>query len=191
MDRLVTVPLDSDGEAGAEEVSPPVAAQDVAAVEAARAGDRLAFAQLYRRFGPVVHGIVLARVPRTEVDDVVQEIFVQVLRALPTLRDATKFGGWIARLARNRALDHRRRVTAVSALPDDLLQSSPEQGRALFVLAKLRELPEAYRETLILRFVEGLTGPEIAERVGMTHGSVRVNLHRGMQMLRGKLEDGR
>ena len=43
-------------------------------------------------------------------------------------------------------------------------------------------------DTLALRLVEGMTGPEIAERTGLTHGSVRVNLHRGMKMLREKLE---
>jgi len=58
-------------------------------------------------------------------------------------------------------------------------------GRA--ILAAVRSLPEAYCETLILRLVEGMTGPEIAERTGLTPGSVRVNLHRGMQMLREKL----
>jgi len=58
------------------------------------------------------------------------------------------------------------------------------EGIAL--LNAVRELPEAYREPLILRFVEGLTGPEIAARTGLTHGSVRVNLHRGMQILREK-----
>ncbi len=50
----------------------------------------------------------------------------------------------------------------------------------------MRELPEAYRDTLVMRFVEGMTGPEIAAHTGLTHGSVRVNLHRGMQMLREK-----
>ena len=55
------------------------------------------------------------------------------------------------------------------------------------VLAAIRRLPEAYRETLVLRLVEGMTGPEIAERTGLTPGSVRVNLHRGMQMLREAL----
>ena len=49
------------------------------------------------------------------------------------------------------------------------------------VLAAIRRLPEAYRETLVLRLVEGMTGPEIAERTGLTPGSVRVNLHRGLQ----------
>ena len=48
----------------------------------------------------------------------------------------------------------------------------------------IRSLPEAYRETLVLRLVEGMTGPEIAARTGLTAASVRVNLHRGMKMLR-------
>ena len=55
------------------------------------------------------------------------------------------------------------------------------------MLAAIRRLPEAYREPLILRLVEGMTGPEIAVRTGLTPGSVRVNLHRGMQMLRAQL----
>jgi RNA polymerase sigma-70 factor (ECF subfamily) len=55
------------------------------------------------------------------------------------------------------------------------------------VLAALRALPEAYQETMILRLVEGLTGPEIAEQTGLSPGSVRVNLHRGMRLLRERL----
>ena len=58
------------------------------------------------------------------------------------------------------------------------------------ILAVVRALPEAYREPLILRLVEGMTGPEIAERTGLTHGSVRVNLFRGMRLLREKLDEG-
>ena len=61
------------------------------------------------------------------------------------------------------------------------------EGDALAVLASIQRLPEAYRETLVLRLVEGMTGPEIAERTGLTPGSVRVNLHRGLQLLRDAL----
>ena len=57
-------------------------------------------------------------------------------------------------------------------------------------VAAIRSLPEAYRETLMLRFVAGLSGLEIAARTGLTHGSVRVNLHRGVEMLRKKLSRG-
>jgi RNA polymerase sigma-70 factor (ECF subfamily) len=65
--------------------------------------------------------------------------------------------------------------------------SAPDRLEALAVLAAIRELPDAYRETLVLRLVEGMTGPEIAARTGLTAGSVRVNLHRGMKQLRERL----
>jgi RNA polymerase sigma-70 factor, ECF subfamily len=65
---------------------------------------------------------------------------------------------------------------------------SPEaQAAANEALAAIRRLPEAYRETLVLRLVQGLTGPEIAVVTGLTPDSVRVNLHRGMQLLRDAL----
>ena len=59
---------------------------------------------------------------------------------------------------------------------------------AFAVMDAIRSLPDAYRETLALRLVEGLNGPEIAAQTGLTPDSVRVNLHRGMKMLREKLE---
>jgi len=67
-------------------------------------------------------------------------------------------------------------------------EATSSRAEALGVLEIIRNLPAAYRETLVLRLVEGLTGPEISERTGLTPASVRVNLHRGMTMLREKLE---
>ncbi|MDQ3228674.1 MAG: hypothetical protein M3Q13_02915, partial [Pseudomonadota bacterium] len=61
---------------------------------------------------------------------------------------------------------------------------------AQHALAAIRGLPQAYRETLMLRLVEGLSGPEISERTGLTPGTVRVNLHRGMGLLRRALGIG-
>jgi len=65
-----------------------------------------------------------------------------------------------------------------------------QDASANLVLDAIKSLPDAYREPLILRLVEGLTGPEIARRTGLTPGSVRVNLHRGMQQLRAMLSPG-
>ena len=69
-----------------------------------------------------------------------------------------------------------------------MLRQKPPDPEAFAVLDSIRSLPDAYRETLVLRLVEGLTGPEIAHQTGLTPDSVRVNLHRGMKMLREKLE---
>ena len=55
------------------------------------------------------------------------------------------------------------------------------------ILRAVQLLPSAYRETLLLRLMEGLSGPEIAQITGLTPQSVRVNLHRGMRKLRASL----
>lgn len=160
-------------------------------VRAARGGDRAAFGALYDRYARMVHGILLARVPRSDVDDLVQEIFLHVMDRLASLREERAFGPWLAAIARNRAHDHHRRARPTEDLPDEIVQPGADRQReraeAVAALAAVRSLPEAYRETLMLRLVEGMTGPEIAERTGLTPGSVRVNLHRGMKMLREAL----
>lgn len=165
---------------------------DVRLVNAARNGDRSAFEQLYHRYARMVHGILLARAPRTEVDDLVQDVFLFAWRKLDTLREADRFGGWLTMIARNRAFDYHRRTTETDELTEAVAESvttAPQpSAEARAALDTIRTLPEAYRETLILRLVEGLTGPEIAARTGLTPASVRVNLHRGMKLLREKLD---
>ncbi len=159
-------------------------------VLAAQRQDRAAFAELHARFARTVHGILLAHASRTDVDDLVQDVFLQAMTRIRDLREPAAFGGWLVTIARRRAIDHVRRATypRTTDLPADLPASSPDRTNAIAVLTMVRSLPEAYRETLILRLVEGMTGPEIAVRTGLTEGSVRVNLHRGMKLLRERME---
>jgi RNA polymerase sigma-70 factor (ECF subfamily) len=156
-------------------------------VAAARAGDRRSFGILYDRYARVVHGVLLARVPRTEVDDLLQDVFLRALRRLDTLKDAGALGAWLASIARNRANDYHRQSRNFTELPENLPAAGRPESEANAALAAIRSLPEAYRETLVLRLTEGMTGPEIAERTGLTPDSVRVNLHRGMKLLRERL----
>jgi RNA polymerase sigma-70 factor, ECF subfamily len=156
-------------------------------VRAVLDGDRDGFAQLYDLYAPLVHGILLARVPRAEVDDLVQDIFLHAYRKLHTLREPSAFGPWIAMIARNRAIDFHRRSKETVEINDELRGSDTHDSKAAEILELIRNLPEAYRETLVLRLVEGMTGPEIAARTGLTAASVRVNLHRGMKLLRERL----
>jgi len=155
-------------------------------VLAAQDGDRAAFTRLYEDFAPMVHGILLARVPRDEVDDLMQDVFLTAMTRLRGLRDRRSFGAWIATVARNRATDYHRAPHG-SALPDQIPSPRPIETEAWLILETIQKLPEAYRETLVLRLVEGMSGPEISERTGLTEGSVRVNLHRGMHLLRDAL----
>ena len=170
---------------------------DDALVGAARAGDRSAFGLLYDRYARMVHGILLCRVPPREVDDLVQEVFLLALRKLDSLRDISRFGAWLSAITRNRANDYYRDASRVEQPMEPTEEQRAEsrsndhvaEQEAAMTLAVLRTLPETYRESLTLRLVEGMTGPEIAARMGLTHGSVRVNLHRGMEMLREKLAE--
>jgi len=163
--------------------------EDARLVRKAGEGDEAAFTRLYERYARVIHGLLLARVPRTDVDDLVQDVFLAAWNRLPSLRDPGAFGGWLAAIARNRAADFHRGSVDSTGLPDDLgaPDRTPARTEAIAVLEVIRSLPEAYRDTLVLRLVEGLTGPEISARTGLTPGSVRVNLHRGMRLLREKL----
>lgn len=173
------------GDAAAARAAP--APPEAALVEAVRGGDREAFAGLYEIFAPLVHGILLARVPYGEVGDLAQEVFLVAFRKLGTLRDGARFGPWVAMIARNRATDFYRRARQTEELGDELAHAPRPAAEAAEALEIIRSLPEAYRETLVLRLVEGMTGPEIAARTGLQPASVRVNLHRGMKLLREKL----
>lgn len=160
-----------------------------ALVHAAVGGDRRAFGELYVRYARMVHGILLSRVSPAEAEDLVQEVFLSAMKQLRGLRSAAAFRGWLGAIARNRATDHHRRARETKSL--ELLEpAAPRAGHedAFLVLEQIRRLPEAYRETLMLRLVEGMTGPEIAAQTGLTPDSVRVNLCRGMKLLREFLE---
>jgi len=158
-----------------------------ATIRAVAAGDRDAFSQLYADYVRMVHAILLGRVPRRDVDDLVQEVFITAYTRIRELRDASAFGGWIATIARNRATDYLRQSREQDELPAELPGGDAIEADTLIVLDVIRKLPEAYRETLLMRLVEGMTGAEIAERSGLTPASVRVNLHRGMKILRERL----
>ena len=161
------------------------APDDANLVERSRAGDRGAFTGLYRRFRPMVHGVLLASVPALEIGDLVQDVFTRAWTSLPTLRDSTAFGPWLAAIARRRAVDFHRAPQPV-VLPEPA-NEPPRFAEGLALLQAIRSLPEVHRETLVLRLVEGMTGPEISARTGKSHAAVRASLHRGMKQLRERL----
>ncbi|HEX4170177.1 MAG TPA: sigma-70 family RNA polymerase sigma factor [Bryobacteraceae bacterium] len=163
--------------------------QEAALVRAAQNGDRAAFGRLYEQYGRLVHGILLAHVAYSDAEDLMQDVFVKAMERLPALREPAAFAGWLIAIARRTATDQQRANKPTSAAGPFLAGGSRPDGEAFAVLAVIRKLPESYRETLILRLVEGMTGPEIASRTGLTPDSVRVNLCRGMKLLRNQLED--
>jgi RNA polymerase sigma-70 factor (ECF subfamily) len=160
-------------------------------IRSAAGGDARAFAALHARYAAMVHAILLARLPPSDAEDQVQEVFLIAWKKLAQLDDASRFAAWLGAIARNRAVDWYRRRRPTEALDDALVASggasSSDVAEAQQVVAAIHGLPEAYRETLVMRLCEGMSGAEIAELTGLEPGSVRINLHRGMKLLREKL----
>src|SRR6202050_5756725 len=118
-------------------------------VAAARDGDRAAFGQLYQRYARMVHGVLLAKVPVGEVDDLVQDVFIRALRRLSTLRETASFGAWLAAIARNVANDYHRRSVPEKPLADDGSDQeiqcgtscADEDGLAVAIIEAVMRLP--------------------------------------------------
>lgn len=162
---------------------------EVALIRAAQGGDRAAFGRLYEQYERLIHGILLAHVAYDDAEDLMQDVFIKALQQLPALREPAAFCSWLMAIARRAAADHRRNMKCarqLDAIPVSAVRLDPEP---LEILASVQRLPEAYRETIVLRLVEGMTGPEIAARTGLTPDSVRVNLCRGMKLLRSYLKE--
>src|SRR5215212_7642903 len=94
-------------------------------IRAVATGDQDAFARLYADYVGMVHAILLGRVPRRDVDDLVQEVFLSAYLRLRELRDPAAFGGWLATIARNRAVDYFRQIREQVELPEELPGGQP------------------------------------------------------------------
>lgn len=178
------------GQSAAVSASPGDPEGGADAARAWRGGERDAMQRLYESHARMVHAIIVARAGYEDAEDLVQEVFIQAMKRFGDLRDGEAVGPWLAAIARNKATDalRRRQRLRLAPMVDRAAPAARRQALGTEeVVQAIRSLPEAYRETLLMRLMEGLTGPEIAERLGMTHGSVRVNLTRGMKMLRAEL----
>jgi RNA polymerase sigma-70 factor (ECF subfamily) len=137
----------------------------------------------------LVHGVLLSRFRPAVAEELTQECFLIAFRKLQQLRDPAKFGPWIVTIARrmDAPTEPLEPLKEERDEPADPRHDPESAADAATILSAIRAMPEAYRETLVLRLVEGMSGAEIAAATGMSPESVRVNLHRGMKKLRQAL----
>jgi RNA polymerase sigma-70 factor (ECF subfamily) len=160
-----------------------------------QAGDEAALAELAARYDARLR-YFLRKLAAEQADDLLQDVWLDVFRQLPRLRDPQAFRAWVYRIARDRALAalHRARRGAQPLGDLDVPDGQPEEGGfdeedAQRIHAALDRLPAEQREVLVLRFVESMSYEEIAAVTGLAIGTVRSRLYYGKQALRKQLEN--
>jgi RNA polymerase sigma-70 factor (ECF subfamily) len=177
---------------------------DVELITAAAAGDERAMGPLYDRYGPVLYAVAYRIVgQRADAEEVVLEAFAQAWREAPRFESGRgSVAGWLATIARSRALDlvrarsRRERITATAAA--DRPDSPPAMGdwrgdpaggvelaeRRVRVREALETLSPPQRQAIELAYFEGLSQTEIAERLQEPLGTIKTRVRLGMQKLR-------
>lgn len=175
-------------------------ADDPELVRRSLAGETAAFAQLVEKHQRLVFGVALGGARDAAIaEEVAQEAFVEAWRELPRLRDPGRVGTWIAGIARNLARSwartaarRRARTPAVSAelaaAPSTPLDDALARESQALVRRALDEIPAAYREVLVLFYVQGRSVGEVAAGLGISEELAKQRLHRGRRALRTSLE---
>jgi RNA polymerase sigma factor (sigma-70 family) len=170
-----------------------VAWSDAELVSRTLSGDREAFGKLVDRHRRTIFALALQRgFQAAEADDLTQEVFVKAYKSLGGLQDHASFSRWMYGIAGHVLADaarthkrHRHEV-ALDSAPEIAVENAPqvEIGRdTTDVMRALSELPEDQRLVLTLRYLEGLSPKEIAERLGQPRGTVRSRLHHALNFL--------
>ncbi|HWI65694.1 MAG TPA: RNA polymerase sigma factor [Symbiobacteriaceae bacterium] len=166
---------------------------DAEEVRLAQAGDAEAAGRLLKSHLPGILRMLSRLLPTlADAEDVAQEACLHALVGLPGLKRPELFGPWFRTVAYNRAMQWQRRRYAEAALWPRLWSPASDSvgdvDDQVDLQAALGLLAPADREALVLRYVQGLTSPEIARLQGTVAGTVRWRLHRAAEQLRMKLE---
>ena len=165
--------------------------------------DRQAFAELYHEHHSRVYSICQRMTQNvSEAEDLTQEVFIHLFRTIGSFRGESAFTTWLHRLTVNHVLMHFRkrrvrseRTTGNGDLPVQVVAgtSDPKRMRVvdrILLSEVIAQLPEGYREAIILHDVEGLEHREIAQIRGRSIGTSKSQLYRGRTMLRALITQG-
>lgn len=153
----------------------------------------------YQEIEGLLRPFIARRVSAVDVDDVVQDVFVRVQRALPDLKDEQSFAPWLYQVARSAIAESRRQQARQPDLtPDEALdrpalsdEASPtplEQEIATYLAPFVARLPSPYREAITLTELDGLTQQAAADALGVSLSAMKSRVQRGREKLRELLE---
>ena len=161
----------------------------------ARTGDRVAMGELYELHARRVFTVVRRLVGDDHLaEDLSQEAWIRAFDKLHLFRGDAAFGTWLYRLAANHVVDHGRRARKErgrTEMPEQLVDPAAGQGeqalgreRARVLREALEEVPDHYRETLFLVYIEGMKIEEASRTSGLPPGTIKTRLMRGREALR-------
>lgn len=125
-----------------------------------------------------------------DAEDLLQETLLRAVAGIEELRDPRSLRAWVMQIARSVCVNHCRRKRYTETLPEDL--SGPTQDvdtRAERLQGALARLPEEYRETISIYYMDGRSCAGVAEALGISEAAVRVRLARGRWMLHERLKE--
>lgn len=172
---------------------------DVELVRNARDGNRKAFDELIRRTTRLIYAKHFLDTGSPDLaEDLVQETFVRAYRSISRLSEPGTFRSWLLTIAHSVAVDHHRRNSREKRaeprrVPESTLANTPAPECAPSeqldrVRNALLALPENYRLPLTLRYLDGKDYEAISSQLGLTNGSLRGILYRGLDLLRSTLK---
>ncbi len=149
------------------------------------------FAAVFREHWPTAWRAAFAITgSRAMADDIAQDAFEKALTSRPQMDDEASFGGWVRRVATNRAIDVMRRERRLEALdPDQAIEWADHPIADPRLMAAVAAMTPDRRIPLVMRFWLEFTPTEIAESLGIPLGTVASRLRRGMDQLRDQLGD--
>ena len=160
-------------------------------------GDAVAFEELFKRFQPRLR-YFLRRLDQTgaDTDDLLQDIWLRVLRGITKLRDPIAFPVWLYKIARNRVYRKSQQKRQVAHMAQEELILPPMENKELNLGANLADkvhraltrIQPFHREVLTLHFLEQMSYESIAVVVGCSLGTVKSRMHHAKQSLRKELE---
>jgi RNA polymerase sigma-70 factor, ECF subfamily len=174
-------------------------AEEVGLVRQALAGDQQAYAQLMQRYAGAVFNVAYRMLGNPQdAEDAAQEIFLRAYTRLESFDQARRFSTWLLSIASNYCIDRLRRQRLAWLTLDDVAYTLPSgergpEGSALdaeerdAVQRALMQLPDNYRQVMVLRYWHDLSYDEIAQATGLTESTIKTRLFRARNMIASAL----
>lgn len=152
--------------------------------------------QIWREYAAALHGFIQSRVDDADIaDDILQNVFLNIHTRIDSLKDASKLRPWIYQITRNAIIDHYRSQKAHVELPATIMQAEKDNAETArqeiegCMLPLIRNLPDTYREAVMLSEIEGSTHKQVAEKLGLSLPAAKSRVQRGRIMVKDMLND--